>query len=48
MQWDYDILGWGYTHQDLKNYFDHNMRLTKYLNKQIYPKYKNEIDKLLL
>ena len=48
MQWDYDILGWGYTHQDLKNYFGHNMRLTKYLNKQIYPKYKNEIDKLLL
>lgn len=48
MQWDYDILGWGYTHQDLKNYFGRNMRLTKYLNKQIYPKYKNEIDKLLL
>lgn len=47
MQWDYNNLDWGFTFEDLKSYFDSNFRLTKYINNQIYPKYKTEIDQLL-
>lgn len=46
-QWDLQYLEWGFTEEDLKSYFDYNDRLQKYMNNQIYPKYKNEIDQLL-
>lgn len=47
MKWDFQYFDWGFTAEELKNYFDSNFRLTKYINNQIYPKYKTEIDQLL-
>lgn len=46
-QFDYDKLGWDYSYDDVEDYFRSNRRLTKYLNNQIYPKYKKQIDQLL-
>ena len=46
-QWDYAKLGWNYTKDDLKAYFDSNYRLKRFIQNQIYPTYKRQIDELI-
>lgn len=46
-KYDYDKLSWDFNFDEAKDYFDSNERLKTYVNNQIYPKYKKQIDVIL-